>query len=106
MGDHDDSDDAQHTRRSTGARTPVSDPVVFRQGDRTIEGWALNISTGGLRAILDEAIARDEELEVVIGDGSARPARVVWLRKERGGAIVGIAFSDVDEPNAPPDDDL
>ena len=103
VGDHDD--DGRHIRRSTGARTPVSDPVVFRRGDQAIEGWALNISTGGLRAILDEAVGIDDVFDVTVGEAAPRPARVVWVREERGGAIVGVAFDDVDDAVAPPDED-
>ena len=108
VGDHDDE---QRTRRSGEIRTPVSDPVVFRrlepaEGERSeIDGWALNISAGGLRAILDEAVAPDAAFEVTVGDAPPRPARVVWVRKERDGAIVGVAFDDVAHASAPPDED-
>lgn len=100
-----DRDDDQRTRRSGGPRTPVSDPVVFRRGDQLIDGWALNISAGGLRVVLDEAVAKDAVFEVSVGEASPRPGRVVWVRKERDGAIVGVAFEDVDDAAAPPDED-
>jgi hypothetical protein len=108
VGDHDDD---QRTRRSGEVRSPVSDPVVFRGPNapgsekREIEGWALNISTGGLRAILDEAVPADACFDVVVGEAEPRPARVVWVRKERDGAIVGVAFEDVADASAPPDED-
>jgi len=103
---NDDEDDSERTRarRSSGARHPVSDPVSFFRGERQIDGWALNVSGGGLRAIVDEVVSVDERFEVRIGDAEARPARIVWVREERGGAILGVAFTDTDEGGAPPDD--
>lgn len=97
-----------HTRREAGARHETSEPLVFYQGDRQIEGWALNISHGGLRAVIDERLAVGEELELVIGDNDVRRSvRVVWARAEKGGAIVGLAFLDGTPGSVPPppDDD-
>jgi len=101
--DEDDSEGAR-VRRASGARHPMSDPVRFSAEGRNIGGWALNISRGGLRVIVDESVKVDDTFEVAIGDEAPRPARVVWVREERGGAIVGVAFTDVDEGAAPPDE--
>ena len=90
-------------RRHSGARNPISEAVVFRQGDRRIDGWALNLSRGGLRAALEAAVAVGEEFEVTIGDTTeARPATVVWAHLQKDGAIVGVAFTDVDGSVPPP----
>lgn len=77
-----------------------------------VEGWALNISNGGLRCIVDTDGINAEELfglgkivDVFVGDAAARPARIVWVQSEPDGAIIGVAFTDHDEerpPSAPP----
>lgn len=61
-------------------------------------GWALNISRGGLRAILDEPIELGAEVEVTIADGEPRLSRIVWIQEEPDGAIVGVEFLDVEGP--------
>jgi hypothetical protein len=92
-------------RRESGARREVNEAVVFRKADSRIEGWCLNISPGGLRAIVEGPVEVDEELFITVGDsGSERPARVVWVRAERDGAIVGVAFTDVESSAPPPED--
>jgi hypothetical protein len=100
--------DDQHTRREAGARRETSEPLVFYRGDggnTEIGGWALNISGGGLRAILDEPLDVDEELELSIGGAARRSVRVVWIRTEKGGAIVGLAFTDQAPGSVPPPPD-
>jgi hypothetical protein len=64
-------------------------------GDRTIDGWALNTSRGGLRAIVDEAIELGAEVKVAVSDGPPRPCRIVWIQEEPDGAIVGAEYLDV-----------
>jgi hypothetical protein len=63
---------------------------------KTREGWALNVSRGGVRAILEERVDLGEEYELTIGEeGSAaltRHARVVWVQDEPDGVIVGFEF--------------
>ena len=62
-------------------------------------GWALNISRGGLRAILDEVVRLGDSFEITLGDCGKRVGRVVWIHEEPDGAIVGVSFLD------PRDDD-
>ena len=90
-----------HAMRRGGARQQVSDRVAFKQGDKTVhEGWALNVSRGGLRAILDaEDSAANavpglgEEYDVVVGEADApRPGRIVWLQEEPDGFVVGFEY--------------
>lgn len=89
-------------RREDSARQTVSEPVVFFHGAVRIDGWALNMSRGGLRAIVEMPIEADVEVEVAVGDSEIRrPARVVWVQRERDGAIVGVTFLDV-APSVPP----
>jgi hypothetical protein len=88
------------TRRQGGARRELSERVVFRaearggEPAREVDGWALNASRSGLRAILEEALPLGAEFEVAIGEPPARPGRVVWLQEEKDGAIVGVSFLD------------
>ncbi|MDI1443969.1 PilZ domain-containing protein [Polyangium sp. 6x1] len=78
--------------RRTSPRRPFSERVVFRRGEREVQGFALNISLGGLRAILDESVGLGDCFEVLLGDEGSRSGRVVWIQEELGGAIVGLAF--------------
>jgi PilZ domain-containing protein len=88
-------------RRSSGARSPVSEVVSFRAGDKVLGGWALNMSRGGLRAALEEAVAVGSEWDVTVGDtDETHRGRIVWVRSEKDGCIVGVSFLDADE--APP----
>lgn len=56
----------------------------------------------------EEPLARLLELgrtlEVRLGDQVPRPARIVWIQEEPDGAILGVAFTDVQgeaEPHLP-----
>jgi hypothetical protein len=88
-------------RRASGPRKEVSDRVKLHVGEIDVEGWALNISTGGLRAIIDtENIDLDElfglgrEILVYVGEQEGRAARIVWVQGEPDGAVIGVAFLD------------
>jgi hypothetical protein len=86
-----------HGLRRGGPRQTVSDKVVFRPLDPAKgvarEGWALNESRGGLRAILEEGkVDLGDEYEVVIGESPPRRARVVWLQEEPDGFVVGVEY--------------
>jgi hypothetical protein len=60
------------------------------------DGWALNISRGGIRVILEERVELGEEYELTVGAEEdsplTRPARVVWVQEEPDGFIVGLEF--------------
>ena len=80
-------------RRISGARREVSDRVELRSpGGRMVTGWALNQSRGGLRAIVEGAVAAGDEVELVVGEEPSRGARIVWVQEEPDGAIVGLSF--------------
>lgn len=86
----------------------MSDRVKLVAGASEVEGWALNLSEGGLRAILDteglkleELFALGREVRVSIGENAERPARIVWVQAEADGAIIGVAFLDHKDPRAP-----
>lgn len=94
------------TRRAGGARHEVSDRVFFYDGEREISGWALNLSRGGVRAIVEEPVELGGEYTIAVGDSPRRPCRVVWIQEEPDGAIVGVSFLDAtlgdSEPPPPP----
>ncbi len=81
-----------------GARREASERVVLRDEDLGIdlEGWTLNVSHGGLRIVVEEVVGVAQTYDVSIGDTAARPARVVWVREEADGRIVGLEFLDVE----------
>lgn len=91
------TDPALHQMRRAGPRREVSERVLMkRKDDMVLEGWALNISRGGLRAILEASLELGEELEVTVGDESKSPlsrrGRVVWIQEEADGIVVGVEF--------------
>ena len=80
-------------RRAGGARRNVSYRISFFRGALEMTGWALNLSRGGLRAIIEERVELGEELEVHIDEIAVRRAgRVVWAQDEPDGTIVGVSF--------------
>lgn len=82
--------------RRGGARREVTERVTLRHEDgRTLEGWALNVSRGGLRAILEEKVILGQKLDVDLGTDHVirRRGRVVWVQEEPDGVIVGIEFT-------------
>ncbi|HHH29618.1 MAG TPA: PilZ domain-containing protein [Polyangiaceae bacterium] len=97
------SDDEPRARRTAGVRTPVSESVLFEAEGRRIDGWTLNLSRGGIRAILDDMVEMGEEFEITVGtDAEPRAGRVVWVREDKGGCIVGVAFLDSEGSVPPP----
>ncbi len=96
-------EDEPRVRRTSGARNPISESVAFRHGERQIDGWCLNISRGGLRAIIEDTVEVGDEFEVAIGDSTeSRRSVVVWVRQEKDGAIVGVSFCDIEGSVPPP----
>ena len=93
-----------HAMRRGGARREVTERVLMKpyppstapgSPSPELEGWALNLSRGGLRCILEEKVALGGEYMVTLGDGedfSDRRARVVWVQEEPDGVIVGLEF--------------
>jgi len=71
-----------------------------------LEGWALNVSRGGVRVILEEKIEPGTHFEVTLigGPGDADPPSpqvgcVVWIQEEPDGVVAGIEFrSEADKP--------
>jgi hypothetical protein len=95
-------DDVHATRRA-GARHEVSVRVTLAPkagagGKRghLLEGWALNVSRGGVRVILEEKVELGSEFDVQVGEGegpaTTQPGRIVWVQEEPDGVIAGVAF--------------
>ncbi len=82
--------------RRGGARREVSERVSLLTEGASHEGWALNVSRGGVRVILEEKVELGQEFDVTVGDPDRSPlqrrARVVWLQEERDGVVVGLEF--------------
>ena len=82
------------TRRAGGARFEASERVTLTGvGGEQMSGWALNISRGGLRAIVEDQVELGAEVSIAIDDEPPkRRGRIVWIQEEPDGAIVGIEF--------------
>jgi hypothetical protein len=100
-----------HAMRRGGARREVTERVALKaEGGETLDGWALNVSRGGLRAILEEKVFLGQKFDVAIGTDEVmlRPSRVVWVQEEPDGVIVGLEFTSLSgthaSPPAPPDE--
>ena len=90
-------------RQSGGARHEASDRIVLRREGSETEGWTLNVSRGGVRVILEDAVELGHEYEIFIGDDEAgRHCRIVWVQDEADGQIAGIQFLDVEGTPPPP----
>jgi hypothetical protein len=62
-----------------------------------LEGWALNVSRGGLRVILEERVELGAEFEITISEGGVesgapQSGRIVWVQEEPDGVVAGIEF--------------
>jgi len=86
------------TRRAYGgARRELANRVVLRADGNEMIGWALNISRGGIRVILEESVELGQEFDVTVSSEGAAPSptrrgRVVWVQEERDGMVVGVKF--------------
>ncbi len=92
-----DGETAAHPMRRGGARRVVTERVALRGTDGVLlEGWALNVSRGGVRCILEQKVPLGGEFDVLIGEeGNApltRRGRVVWVQEEADGCVVGLEF--------------
>jgi hypothetical protein len=122
-----------HLMRRGGARREVTERIVLlpvktpgAPPDATakaFDGWALNVSRGGVRCILEEKVELGDEYDVTIGaEGDSpltRRGRIVWIQEEADGSIVGLEFMNLsgthrsvpplagpDDPPDPPDSRL
>ncbi len=87
----------QHAMRRGGARRELSDRVVLETAGhverRTLIGWALNVSRGGVRIVLEDTVTLGEAFAVAVGDDpTVRSGRIVWLQEEPDGFVCGIEY--------------
>jgi hypothetical protein len=88
-----------HATRRGGARHDVTARVTLKSKGKTgpvLEGWALNISRGGLRVILEDRIELGAEFEVTLNtegeDAAPVAGRIVWVQEEPDGVVAGVEF--------------
>jgi hypothetical protein len=91
------ADDDMHATRRGGARHDVTARVTLKgKTGPVLEGWALNISRGGIRVILEDKVELAAEFDVTITtdgeDGTPVPGRIVWVQEEPDGVVAGIEF--------------
>jgi hypothetical protein len=77
----------------------------LRAGGAEFIGWTLNLSRGGVRLVLEDAVEPGADYDVTVGDSAPRPGRVIWVQTEADGQIAGVQFLDGDGtvPPANPD---
>jgi hypothetical protein len=87
-----------HATRRGGARHDVTARVTLTaQSGQVLEGWALNVSKGGIRVILEDKVDLGAEFEITMSAGDAPRAdplvgRIVWVQEEPDGVVAGIEF--------------
>jgi PilZ domain-containing protein len=94
-------------RHAGGARFEASERVLIRESGFETHGWTLNVSRGGIRAIVEDPLLQGIEYQLIVGDEEsavARPASVVWLQDESDGQIVGLKYLDVEDATVPAKD--
>jgi hypothetical protein len=94
-------------RHAGGARFEASERVLVRGAGIETHGWTLNVSRGGIRAIVEDPLVQGVEYQLVVGDEETAPARrasVVWLQDETDGQIVGLKYLDVEDASVPAKD--
>ncbi len=81
--------------------------MVVRAAGFETNGWTLNGSRGGVRAIVEDPLVQGVEYLLVVGDEETAPARratVAWLQDEADGQIVGLKYVDGEDGSMPPKD--
>ncbi len=80
-------------RRET--RAPLSARVRFTVGSLTLAGWALNQTSRGLRALVEDSVLPVDtvvDVQLELPDTTRRSMRVVWSQRAAGGCVVGLAM--------------
>ncbi len=92
------SEDIHGTRRGGGgARRETSDRVTLKEQGSEITAWALNVSRGGIRVVLEDPVEPGSEWDIQVGDDErVRRGRVVWVQDESDGQIAGVQFLDAE----------
>ena len=83
------------TTRPRSPRREASARVSFSGPDARAEGWTLNISSGGLRAVVfGSRLTVGKQYGLSVSGAENRKCRVVWSREEHDGQIAGVEFVD------------
>jgi PilZ domain len=87
-----------HATRRVAARHGVSMRVTLKSGSGEVrQGWALNVSRGGVRVVLEGKVDLGEEFEVLLSTGAdpgtSCMGRVVWVQEEPDGVVCGIELA-------------
>jgi hypothetical protein len=72
--------------------------VTLKSGSgKVVQGWALNVSRGGVRVIIEDKVELGTEYEVTLSTGAdpgtSCMGRVVWIQEEPDGVICGIELA-------------
>jgi hypothetical protein len=72
--------------------------VTLKSGNgKVVQGWALNVSRGGVRVIIEDKVELGTEYEVTLSTGAdpgtSCMGRVVWIQEEPDGVICGIELA-------------
>jgi hypothetical protein len=78
--------------------------ILASHSGEELHGWALNVSKGGVRVILEEHVPLGGEYAVTVVDATGpsgpHPGRIVWLQDEPDGVVAGIEFRLEDDAGA------
>ncbi|HEV3191717.1 MAG TPA: PilZ domain-containing protein [Polyangiaceae bacterium] len=92
---------ARHELSARVSLKPTSLPPAPVNGAAPLEGWALNVSRGGVRVILEQKVELGAEFEVTISSPEepmvSQVGRIVWVQEEPDGVVAGIEFRDAAE---------
>lgn len=91
-----------HATRRGGARRELTARVTLKgKSGEVLEGWALNVSRGGVRVILEQRVDLGTEFDVTLSPADSADqtsktthsaGRIVWVQEEPDGVIAGIEF--------------
>jgi hypothetical protein len=80
-------------------RWASDEDVVLVIRGKTVRGWLLNFSQGGLRVVIASDCLADCELDLVgfsvvwkFDNDTSREARVVWSQPGNAGVVLGMAL--------------
>jgi PilZ domain len=87
-----------HATRRIAARHGVSMRVTLKaRSGQVLKGWALNVSRGGVRVVLEDKVELGGEFEVTLSTGAdpgtSCMGRVVWVQEEPDGVVCGIELA-------------
>jgi hypothetical protein len=71
--------------------------LLKSRNGKVLEGWALNVSRGGVRVVIEAKVELGSEYEVTLttgaDPGSSCMGRVVWVQEEPDGVVCGIELA-------------